>query len=242
MRLVDANTHKVREFIDDDNIPKFAILSHTWGAEEITLQQLQDAYGTARERAGFVKISLSCEQALRDGLDWVWIDTCCIDKTSTAELSEAINSMFRWYRMATTCYAYLSDVGSLRDLPHSRWFRRGWTLQELVAPRKIHFYGANWVLLGSKATLCAQLSISSGIEELVLRSGQFEHVSIARKMSWAARRQTTRVEDQAYCLLGIFDVNMPLLYGEGKKAFTRLQEEIMKTSDDQSLFAWGLTD
>jgi hypothetical protein len=150
--------------------------------------------------------------------------------------------MFRWYRNAKVCYAYLSDVRGINEFPYSRWFTRGWTLQELVAPPHIQFYDSDWHYIGSKLKLRSQLSEISGIEEQVLRSGKFRHISIARKMSWAAKRRTTRIEDETYCLLGIFGVNMPLLYGEGKKAFARLQEEIMKISDDQSLFAWGLAE
>lgn len=166
--------------------------------------------------------------------------SCCIDKSSTAELSEAINSMFRWYRNAAICYAYLEDVTSLSHLDQSRWFTRGWTLQELVAPRDVLFYSSDWRLLGSKLELSDQLWKITRIEPEILSTGVFDHVSIATRMSWAGNRQTTRIEDAAYCLMGIFEVNMPLLYGEGRKSFTRLQEEIMKVSDDQSLFAWGL--
>ena len=150
--------------------------------------------------------------------------------------------MFRWYHSAKVCYTYLSDVRGINEFPYGRWFTRGWTLQELVAPPHIQFYDSDWHYIGSKLELCSQLSEISGIEEQVLRSGEFRHISIARKMSWAAKRRATRIEDETYCLLGIFGVNMPLLYGEGKRAFARLQEEIMKISDDQSLFAWGLAE
>jgi hypothetical protein len=167
-------------------------------------------------------------------------NSCCIDKTSTAELSEAINSMFRWYREARVCYAYLTDVQEATQLADSRWFTRGWTLQELVAPSTVWFYTRNWQYLGSKVELQQEIQRITDIETKVLTDGVLETVGIARRMSWAAKRQTTRIEDLAYSLMGIFDINMPLLYGEGKKAFTRLQEEIMKTSDDQSLFAWGI--
>jgi hypothetical protein len=167
-------------------------------------------------------------------------NSCCIDKTSTAELSEAINSMFRWYREARVCYAYLADVQEATQLADSRWFTRGWTLQELVAPSTVWFYTVDWQYLGSKVDLQLELQRVTGIDTGVLTDGVLEKVSIAGRMSWAAKRQTTRIEDRAYSLMGIFDVNMPLLYGEGKKAFVRLQEEIMKTSDDQSLFAWGM--
>lgn len=178
--------------------------------------------------------------------------SCCIDKTSTAELSEAINSMFRWYGKAAVCYAYLSDVKDATQLAESRWFTRGWTLQELVAPRTVWFFNSSWRYFGSKRDLRREIQEITSIDETVLtglvfvdgllEDGVLGDVSIARRMSWAAKRQTTRLEDRAYSLLGIFDVNMPLLYGEGEKAFTRLQEAIMKNSDDQSLFAWGLVD
>jgi hypothetical protein len=168
------------------------------------------------------------------------ICSCCIDKTSTAELSEAINSMFLWYRKATTCYAYLSDVRELTELAQSRWFTRGWTLQELLAPAVVRFYSEHWNFLGSKLELRRQLQKVTGILQEVLIGGELNAISVARRMSWAANRQTTRTEDLAYCMMGIFDINMPLLYGEGKRSFIRLQEEIMKISDDHSLFAWGL--
>lgn len=148
--------------------------------------------------------------------------------------------MFRWYQIASVCYAFLSDVSTVFSLPNSRWFTRGWTLQELVAPRDVRFYNCTWKFVGSKLNLRKELHDITTIEEAVLVTGNFETISIARRMSWAAGRQTTRIEDRAYGLMGIFDVNMPLLYGEGHKAFARLQEAILKISDDQSLFAWGL--
>lgn len=271
MRLLNAKTLAIREFIGEEESPKFprfAILSHTWGEEECTLQHMQHPAEVAR-RKGYQKIQYCCEQALQDGLEWAWVDTyvqvyndcfqmlampasadsprassCCIDKTSTAELSEAINSMFRWYRNAAVCYAYLSDVEKISQLADSRWLTRGWTLQELVAPKDLRFYTTDWKYLGSKddPQLLDALSGVTHIERSVLSTGQFDNVPVAKRMSWAAGRETTRVEDSAYCLLGIFDVNMPLLYGEGRKAFQRLQEEILKVSDDHTLFAWGLND
>lgn len=148
--------------------------------------------------------------------------------------------MFRWYRDATVCYAYLIDVKTTSELQHSRWFTRGWTLQELIAPAQVHFYSSDWEFLGSKSELQDQLWKITGVEQEVLSTGAFGYISVAKRMSWAANRRTTRVEDTAYCLMGIFEVNMPLLYGEGRKSFTRLQEEIMKVTDDHSIFAWGL--
>lgn len=158
--------------------------------------------------------------------------------------------MFRWYRRSEVCYAYLEDV-SQSDLAkpgvpgpafcNSRWFRRGWTLQELLAPRRVHFYDNGWNAIGEKSALCPQLESITGIDESTLTGGSLREVSIGQRMSWASHRETTRIEDIAYSLLGIFGVNMPLLYGEGQNAFLRLQEEIMKRWDDHSLFAWRAT-
>jgi len=173
-------------------------------------------------------------------------DTCCINKSSSAELSEAINSMFAWYRRAKVCYAYLSDIEAREDLGKSQWFKRGWTLQELLAPVHVVFYGgAAWTFLGTKASLKEEIWTATGIPVHFLHEEHEEDgrrdiqtASIAERMFWASSRETTRREDLAYCLLGMFDVNMPLIYGEGDKAFIRLQEEIMRESTDQSLFAW----
>ncbi|KAI0409275.1 heterokaryon incompatibility protein-domain-containing protein [Xylaria palmicola] len=239
MRLINTTTYTVHEF-PGDSAGDYAILSHTWGEAECTLQDMSDP-GVER-RKGYKKIKFCCEQAVKEGLRWAWVDTCCIDKTSTAELSEAINSMFRWYRNAAVCYAYLADVTDQDDFDgfaYSRWFSRGWTLQELIAPRIMRFYSAEWTLVGFKSQLVDTLHEITGVDASVLSSGDFSRVCVAKRMSWAANRDTTRVEDQAYSLMGLFDVNMPLIYGEGNKAFLRLQQEIMRVSDDQSLFAWG---
>jgi hypothetical protein len=187
-------------------------------------------------------------------LHYIWIDTCCIDKSSSAELSEAINSMYGWYEGSVVCYAYLEDVELAlsthapdhpakkdKAIRESRWFNRGWTLQELIAPTKLYFFDSQWRSLGSKEDLSPLLSSITTIPEDVLAQSRNRRAcSVAKKMTWAANRQTTRIEDVAYSLLGIFDVNMPLLYGEGRNAFIRLQEEILKETDDQSLLAWGL--
>ncbi|KAI3325662.1 heterokaryon incompatibility protein-domain-containing protein [Xylariaceae sp. AK1471] len=239
MRLIHTTTLHIHEF-SGDSVRDYAILSHTWDEEECTLHDMSTLHiFDLRKRKGFEKIKYCCEQAVRDGLDWAWVDTCCIDKTSTAELSEAINSMFRWYSNAKICYAYLADVTNQQELASSRWFSRGWTLQELIAPKAIQFYSLAWTLLGSKSELQGMLQEITGIDAFVLSTGNFSNVCVARRMSWAAKRTTTRIEDLAYSLMGIFDVNMPLIYGEGEKAFVRLQQEILRVSDDQSLFAWG---
>lgn len=244
MRLLNTKTLEIHEFLGDiesQQFPRYAILSHTWADEECSLRDM--SLPDVNQKAGFKKIKFCCEQAVKDGLQWAWVDTCCIDKTSTAELSEAINSMFWWYRRSAVCYVYLADVQNTdrQQLEHSRWLTRGWTLQELIAPREIRFYDQSWCFIGLKSERSMQecLTRATGIEASILLGGQLEYVPIAKKMSWAAKRSTTRVEDAAYCLLGLFDVNMPLLYGEGKKAFLRLQQEIMKVSEDHSLFVWG---
>ncbi len=247
MRLLHATNLKVEEFVESQSKSyTYAILSHTWQDEEITFQDMQGELPTHKK--GFSKLKSSCIQAKKDGYEYIWIDTCCIDKSSSAELSEAINSMYRWYKEAAICYAYLSDVLSseVEDPWHnrsrfrkSRWFTRGWTLQELIAPRQLIFLSESWTELGTKTELVKLISDITTIDRDILLSGNIGRstVSVARRMSWAARRITTRVEDRAYSLLGIFDVNMPLLYGEGYKAFIRLQEEILKQTDDESIFA-----
>jgi hypothetical protein len=239
MRLLNCCTKKLEEFIGSA-IPRYAILSHTWEDEEVLFNDIAQDNIDYKAKKGWYKIEKSCEQALRDGLDYVWADTVCIDKSSSAELSEAINSMFKWYRSSTICYAYLCDLPEF-DLEESRWFTRGWTLQEMIAPEELWFYNRNWVVQGSKSTLLDKLQDITGVDTTALRGGNLRFFSVARKMSWASKRQTTREEDIAYCLLGIFDMPMPLLYGEGSKAFIRLQEEIIKEYDDESLFAWRST-
>ncbi|KAK8060938.1 hypothetical protein PG996_010868 [Apiospora saccharicola] len=181
-----------------------------------------------------------CEIALSHGLSHVWIDTCCIDQSSSAELSEAINSMFRWYQEAEVCFAYLYDATGVQDFTESDWFNRGWTLQELIAPRAVEFYSGEWELFGDKASLTAAISAKTGIANRYLQGGDMELASVAERMSWAAERKTSRPEDIVYCLLGIFDIHMPLLYGEGEqKAFARLHSELILRTPDLSWLAWS---
>ncbi|KAL2875784.1 hypothetical protein SGCOL_008930 [Colletotrichum sp. CLE4] len=263
MRLINTRTLALAEFFGDE-IPRYAIVSHTWGHDEVTFQHWTEDLCVARERQGFRKIDLARIQAIDDGLDYLWIDTCCINKESSAELSEAINSMFTWYECAVRCYAYLSDIehwvidqpgrldGPTGDAEHSfnvlsrsLWFTRGWTLQELLAPKEVLFFARGWRLLGTRKLLAGVIQRITNIDWKYLqpRSRQrLSDASVAERMSWLSCRKTTRKEDMAYCMLGIFDINMPLLYGEGAKAFARLQEEILKTSTDQSLFCWSWTE
>ncbi len=237
MRLLDTSSLKLYQFYDAD-IPDYAILSHTWTTQEVSLQMLEDP--DSKRLAGYTKIRSFCELALSEGLKYAWVDTCCIDKTSSADLSEAINSMYEWYEKAQVCYVYLVDVSTTGiddGFYRARWFSRGWTLQELLVPRTVVFYNKSWVHLGTKWDLIDEVSRATGInpDQMI----DHKRVSIATKMSWAALRETTRVEDIAYSLLGLFGINMELRYGEGSKAFMRLQRELWKTyENDESIFAW----
>lgn len=196
--------------------PEYAILSHKWGAEqdEVTFQEMQSGDARHREKKGFDKISRFCQVAKENGYKWVWVDTCCIDKSSSAELSEAINSMYHWYKEADVCYAYLEDVDEVEAIGRSRWFTRGWTLQELLAPEVVEFYDREWNEIGTRFDLRESISKATGIEEDVLRGSLVPNrYTVALRMSWAADRESSREEDTAYSLLGLFGVHMPLLYG-----------------------------
>jgi hypothetical protein len=240
MRLLkrnDAGELVLVEFYGNQT-PPYAILSHTWGpnCDEVTFRDIVDGTGTSK--AGYTKIQFCEEQATRDGIYHFWVDTCAIDKSSSAELTEAINSMFRWYREATKCYVYLSDVlmddfnrSDYSALRSSRWFTRGWTLQELIAPVSLEFFSAEGMLLGDKRSLELLVHEITGIAIGALRGAPLSNFSVSERMLWARQRQTTRKEDEAYSLLGIFGIHIPLIYGEGDKAFFRLQEEIEKRSD-----------
>lgn len=245
MRLIHTTNLTLHEFANSDP-PAYVILSHCWANDEISLQDF--LLGTKTDAAGYKKISDCCRLAREDGIDYAWLDTFCIDKTSSAELSEAINSMFRWYERSKICYAFLADVelsdesGGLPSMERSRWFTRGWTLQELLAPSNIVFYDKNLRPIGTRESLRSNIAKITGIEERFLYPGAFRHASVAQRMSWASSRQTTRIEDMAYCLMGLFDIKMPLLYGEGRMAFMRLQEQILAQSTDESIFAWVSSD
>ncbi|KAF2628860.1 hypothetical protein BU25DRAFT_390834 [Macroventuria anomochaeta] len=228
-----------------DNIPSYAILSHTWKeGQEVTFDDLKNLDKVedidAQSNEGYQKIRFCASQAKRDGLDYFWVDTCCIDKSNSSELQEAINSMFRWYQNARRCYVYLSDVESNTldgngesAFMKSRWFTRGWTLQELLAPRVVDFFSRKGVWLGDKKSLKDTIHEITGISNDALSWRQVSEFSVAERFSWANNRQTTRSEDGAYCLLGIFDIHLPLIYGEGKeKALKRLKKEILESSED----------
>ncbi|KAK1854619.1 het domain protein [Colletotrichum chrysophilum] len=260
----DLESLHLVEFLGDPP-DSYAILSHTWGSDEITFEQFNDLKsstnraedGSPSSLSGYQKVKGAASLAKRQEFTYLWVHTCCINKASSAELSESINSMYHWYKNATVCFAYLSDVspGVTHDLSGigsefrgSRWFTRGWTLQELIAPRVVEFYASDWSHIDTKKIMqatnipfCGILSEITGIDIDVLAGRTaLDDTSIADKMRWAAKRKTKRREDMAYCLLGLFDVNMPLLYGEGSKAFIRLQEEILKDTNDQSIFLWAI--
>ncbi|GAB1317777.1 hypothetical protein MFIFM68171_07987 [Madurella fahalii] len=315
MRLLDVNTMQLKEFVSQST-PPYSILSHTWGHEEVSFQDITAGEGPLKK--GWLKLVSCCAKTRSEGLQYTWIDTCCIDKSSSAELSEAINSMFKWYHNAEICYAYLEDVmihipspipsadnavipapsadnasspsstlssgahsesdtdsvissdsddpltptpairpNSIPPFPNttpapdpfsntrfmsefssSRWFTRGWTLQELLAPSEVILLDNQWLEIGSRTSSAKQISMITGIPQHVLARSDWDACSIAQRLSWSSKRQTTRVEDEAYCLLGLFGVNMPLIYGEGSKAFLRLQEELLRVFEDYSIFAW----
>ncbi|KAH9849559.1 heterokaryon incompatibility protein-domain-containing protein [Lenzites betulinus] len=266
-RFLNTSTGEFVWEVDPKTIV-YAILSHTWrpdaeGGEQSyqDVLKLQAAVrqGTASSDSAppyptvldhpdlSTKIKEACRVAREAGYGLLWLDSCCIDKSSSAELSEAINSMFEWYRFADMCYAYLEDFPDGEDptdksscFRKCRWFRRGWTLQELIAPEQVFFLTRTWRFFGTKLALASVLKEITVVDfDILAGRAPLDSVSVAQRMSWAATRETTRVEDQAYCLLGLFDVHMPAIYGEGKNAFLRLQDEIIKTIPDQSIFAWG---
>ena len=244
LRLKDDGNISLTEYVWN-NIPRYGILSHTWGAddEEVTFKDL--AEGTGKSKAGYSKIQFCAKQVAKDGLQYFWVDTCCIDKSSNTELSEALNSMFRWYQEADKCYVYLSDVAMAFSDDHnppspilweaafrsSRWFTRGWTLQELIAPASVEFFSMDWSFIGNKWTLRHQIHEITGIPIDTLQCRDLSHLTVSERMSWAANRQTRREEDMAYSLMGILNVYMSPIYGEGREhALTRLREEISRRS------------
>jgi len=259
MRLINTYTLKFEEF-EGQNVPSYGILSHRWEEQEVLYKDVE--HGTAITKRGWQKITKFCEQVREDGLSYAWVDTCCIDKSSSAELTEAINSMFQWYQRSKKCYVYLCDVylsnsiwrkkdnllhvklpelsrEFVKEFCSSVWFTRGWTLQELLASRSMMFFGHDWQILGTKSFLCAPITHTTCVPGSILTHEKaLDSVTIAERLSWAAKRNTTRIEDRAYSLMGIFGVHMPMLYGEGEAAFLRLQEEILKRSNDQSILLW----
>jgi len=222
-----------------DPVPAYAILSHRWGKEEVVFQDMEANTDRSKtiSKAGWRKIQFCADQAKADGLQYFWVDTCCIDKKNAVELGAAINSMFRWYQNAACCYVYLPDVSKSEAADgetawketflKSRWLTRGWTLQELIAPRLVDFFSFEGERLGSKLSLELEIHKSTGIPERALRGDALSTFSIKERRSWAEHRITTIEEDGAYCLIGVCGVSMVLNYGEGRAhAFRRLEKEI----------------
>ena len=258
MWLLSTDRAELHHFVSPDQVlGGYAILSHVWDHQEQTFQEVQALSaqctilgGNPRDLVS-PKVRACCILAENHGHKWIWADMCCINRESSAEISEAINSMYLYYSLSSVCYAYLRDVpgGYYSELffqmsnspfRSSIWHQRGWTLQELIAPKIVLFLSQDWKLLGTKAELADLLHDITRVPVDVLRMQQDPNtISVARRMSWAAGRKTTRIEDEAYSLLGLFGVSMTTCYGEGRDAFRRLQEEIMKRNVDTSLFAWG---
>jgi ankyrin repeat protein len=245
LRLEDDGSFSLIEYLGSDGIPAYAILSHTWGSahEEVTFSDLADHDTTTKAKAGYRKLTFCASRAAHDGLRYFWVDTCCINKSDAVEFQEAINSMFRWYQNATRCYVYLSDVSkdpstsddrSQRWKPEfrqSRWFTRGWTLQELIAPKSVEFFSKEGTLLGNKHSLEQTIQEITGVAVHAIRGDALSQFSEEEILSWVAKRQTKREEDIVYCLLGFFGVFMPLIYGEGhQNALERLREHARKKS------------
>jgi hypothetical protein len=234
--------------LDDTHALPYAILSHTWTADqEVTYEELLE--GTGTNKSGYAKLRFCAERAAADGLEYFWVDTCCIDKAPSVELSTAINSMFRWYQRATKCYVYLSDVSVPKEVTDaktfriswehafrcSRWFTRGWTLQELLAPASVEFFSREGERLGSRVSLEQEIHEITGIPTEALRGQKLTRFSVEERMSWATGRTTTLKEDKVYCLLGIFGVFLSLIYGEGEDYATlRLKEEIQRRQYGQA--------
>lgn len=245
MRLLNVYTLKIDEFFEND-IPQYSILSHTWGQDEASFEQwTADPNPATSTKRGFMKALSACELSRRDGFQYTWIDTVCINKMNNVELTEAMNSMFKWYQASAVCYAHLEDLqqqpaaARMRQLPTCRWFTRGWTLQELIAPATVKFYDQSWTMIGTKSELAREISNITLISETILHdSAQVWKQSVAQRMSWLGNRKTTVKEDIAYCMIGIFDLYMPLIYGEGRRAFTRLQEVIIDSIHDHTVFCW----
>ena len=254
MWLLSTDRAKLEAFNGPEHVPVgYVIFSHVWSDKEDTFQDVlafnERCAGSKENPRDLVssKVSKFLSFAEKHGYRWAWADTTCINKESSAELSEGINSMFRYYTCAQVCYVYLADVPSSDKVwekdsafRRSRWHTRGWTLQEMLAPEMVIFLSKDWQILGTKSQLAALISEVTSIPQPVLKlEKDLADICISQRMSWAASRFTTREEDEAYCLLGIFGITMPTLYGEGRNAFYRLQQELMKRSTDPSLFLWG---
>lgn len=244
MRFINTSTLQFQDVGDlelSDLSPGYCILSHRWTDDEIQYTDVLSSSADTQRKTGYRKFAGACALAASLGYALIWIDACCINKTDSVELGEAINSMYRWYSESSLCIAYLQDVVTPEQLSESEWFDRGWTLQELLAPTHVRFYGQDWNVLGDKESMHEVLRHRTNIPSKILQGREHPRAcSVAQRMSWAAKRITKRVEDRAYSLMGLFDVNMPMIYGERDRAFFRLQEQIIAKSADETIFAWDM--
>ena len=262
MRLLNTRTGEFK-WVENPNQFRYAALSHVWSKDPRRetsygdIARFQEEVRFARARGEVLpedavlskasyKIRGACALARADGIDWLWVDTCCIDKASSAELEGAINAMYEWYASSTVCYVFLQDVDAHEDpfalgscFRQSEWHARGWTLQELIAPQAVLFFSRSWHFIGAKHGLANLVADVTGVDREVITGEQrVDAVSVSRRMSWASRRITTKREDEAYCLMGILGVHIPVVYGEGPMAFLRLQEELLRRVPDESIFVW----
>ncbi|KAI6155055.1 heterokaryon incompatibility protein-domain-containing protein, partial [Pisolithus tinctorius] len=239
MRLIQANVSEYFLYIT---------LSHCWGEGEPLLRDIEGrVIYDMPVRAGFRKLQAFCAVARELDYLWAWSDTCCIDKHSSAELQETIASMFAWYRHSALTIVYLSDISETGSLGNSEWFRRGWTLQELLAPQTVLFYTQNWSLYKdltpsnhkTDVAVLEELERVTGIETRFLTNFSPGLDDARSRLQWAALRHTTRPEDIAYSLFGIFNLHLPVLYGEpAENALGRLLSEIISQSGDISVLDW----
>ena len=254
MRLLNSKTFELRNF-DNSPSPKYAIFSHRWYEDELKYEDFraQDLLDGTNSGRAYDKVRNACRIARDNHFEWIWIDSCCINKASSEETSSSINSMFKWYQEADVCYVYLFDV-QYRDNrasniesftsngvhgKASEWFERGWTLQELLAPRSMMFFDASWEPIGTRVQLAKEISSVTGIDARYLDGTEtFRSASVAKRLSWQSHRRTTKAEDIAYTLVGILGVSLAPMYGEGSQAFMRLQEAFLNRYPDESLFAW----
>ncbi|APA11969.1 hypothetical protein sscle_08g067390 [Sclerotinia sclerotiorum 1980 UF-70] len=258
MRLLEcdnADGYRLTKALLDNNIPPYAILSHTWGSDEQEVNFEDINSGNGKEKTGYEKLQFCGKQAAYDNIDYFWVDTCCIKKTSDSELTESLNSMFRWYGKARKCYVYLSDVEVVQNgveqpqsvwegrFRASRWFTRGWTLQELLAPISIEFFSRDCCRIGDRESLKLIIYEITGIAIEALQGVPLSKFSVDDRMKWAENRISTREEDAAYSLLGIFEVSMSVIYGEGRdNAFRRLNGVIEPSLDKRCLIDLFITD
>ncbi|KAK7462337.1 hypothetical protein VKT23_007938 [Stygiomarasmius scandens] len=235
-RLIDTQSLKLVDFKQGSPIPHYAILSHKWSDEEVGFQEFKQPSKKTARKSGYRKILNACEQARLDNLDYLWIDTCCINQEDQGDVHRNIKSMFAYYQNSRICYAYLFDIlGPGNNLGSSQWFDRAWTLQELIAPPDVFFFNHSWLYVGRRSQRPREIGNVTGIPNAVLRGDVRVHdVDVAERMSWSILRESTRPQDRAYCLLGILGVSIEPDYSENVlTAFDRLQSAFVRQYPDK---------